>query len=76
MTTRFATVTTVRSTLARRRSARREQLKLEREIAAYSTPREREELMAILGRHTAEQIAPIERVLTAQAAARVATHSR
>jgi hypothetical protein len=63
MTTRFAAVTTVRSTLARRRSARREQLRLERELAAYSTPRERDELMAILARHTAEQIAPVERVL-------------
>lgn len=63
MTTMFSTVTTVRSTLARRRSAHREQLRLTRELAAYSTPREREELQAILGRHTDEEVAPVERLL-------------
>ena len=37
---------------------------LEREIAEYRTDSERQDLYAMLSRHTAVEIAPIERVLT------------
>jgi uncharacterized coiled-coil DUF342 family protein len=59
-----STVTTLRSTADRYRTERREQRQLEREIAEYRTASERSDLLAMLSRHTAEEIAPIERVLT------------
>jgi hypothetical protein len=60
------TLTTLRSTLADRRSAHRARTRLERELAGYDTPSARRELDAILARHTAEEIAPIEKILNRQ----------
>jgi uncharacterized coiled-coil DUF342 family protein len=59
-----STVTTLRTTADRYRAERREMKQLEREIAEYRTDSERQDLYAMLSRHTAEEIAPIERVLT------------
>ena len=55
---------TLRSTADRYRAERREQRELERELAEYRSDSERQELDAMLSRHTAEEIAPIERILT------------
>ncbi len=57
-------VTTLRSTRARQRAARSGQRRLEHDLAEYRSEAERLELYAILSRHTAEQAAPIERILT------------
>ena len=62
-----STVTTVRTTADRYRTSLREQRQLEREIAEYRTDSDRQDLYAMLSRHTAEEIAPIERILTRQA---------
>lgn len=61
-----STVTTLRSTADRYRAERRELRQLEREIAEYRTDSERQDLYAMLSRHTAEEIAPIERILNRQ----------
>ena len=58
-----STITTLRSSADRYRAERREQRKLEREIAEYRTNSERQDLYAMLSRHTAAEIAPIERIL-------------
>ena len=58
-----STITTLRSTADRYRTERREQRQLEREITEYRTDSERQDLYAMLSRHTAEEIAPIERIL-------------
>ena len=42
----------------------------QRELAGYDTPSARRELDAILARHTAEEIAPIERILSQQSVGR------
>jgi len=39
---------------------------LQRELAEYRSPAERHELDAIMARHTAEEIAPIERIILRQ----------
>jgi hypothetical protein len=65
----LTSVTTLRSALVERRTVRHEQLKLARELASYDTPSARRELDAILSRHTAEEIAPIEKILSRQSAA-------
>jgi hypothetical protein len=70
MSTAASTVTTLRSTLAHRRAVRREQLQLERELASYDTPADLRDLQAILERHTADEKAPIERILYSQSLAR------
>lgn len=57
---------TLRSTTARQRAARSEQRRLERELSHYRSSTERQDLYAILSRHTAEEIAPIERILNRQ----------
>ncbi len=59
-----STITTLRTTADRYRAERRELKQLEREIAEYRTDSERQDLYAMLSRHTAEEIAPIERILT------------
>ena len=64
MTAIRSTITTLRSTADRYRTERREQRQLVREIAEYRTDSERQDLYAMLSRHTAEEIAPIERILT------------
>lgn len=68
MNTVATTVTTLRTSLAQHRSERRDRLRLERELAGYDTPSDRVELYAILERHTADEIAPIEAILSRQAA--------
>ena len=65
-----STITTLRSTLAHRRSAHRARTQLQRDLAGYDTPSARRELDAILARHTAEEIAPIERILSQQSVGR------
>ena len=65
-----STVTTMRSALAHRRSTRRARIQLERELASYDTPSARHELDAILSRHSAADIAPIEHILTKQSVSR------
>jgi hypothetical protein len=57
-------VTTLRSSRARERVARSEQRRLERDLAEHRSEAERQELYAILSRHTARQATPIERILT------------
>jgi hypothetical protein len=66
MTAVRTTVTTMGEAFARRRAARAERRRLERELAEYRTPAERHELDAILARHTAEEIAPIESIIRRQ----------
>ncbi|MGZ4596683.1 MAG: hypothetical protein ACXV4A_00775 [Actinomycetes bacterium] len=66
-----STITTLRSSLAQRRSERREQQQLERELATYNTPADRLELDLLLERHTADETAQIKRILDRQAAARL-----
>ncbi len=65
-----STLTSVRSALAQRRATHRARVQLERELASYDTPSGRRELDAILARHTAAEIAPIERIITRQSLAR------
>ena len=66
MTAVRTTFTTMGEAVARRRATRAEQRRLERELAEYRSPAERHELDAILARHTAEEIAPIERIVLRQ----------
>ena len=60
----FVTVTALRSTLSHRRALRADRLRLERDLAGYRTPAERNELAAIMSRYTAEEIRPLERILS------------
>ena len=60
------TISTLRNQLAERRVIRQRNKRLEEELASYSTPAERLELDAILSRHTAEEIAELETVLSRQ----------
>jgi hypothetical protein len=62
-----STATSLRSTAARHRDERRDQRKLERDLAEYKCGPARQDLDAMLSRHTAEEIAPIERILNRQA---------
>ena len=70
------TLTNLHSTLAHRRSARRQHLQLQRDLAVYDTPAARTDLNATLARHTPEQSEPVQRILTNQAYARKGTRSR
>ncbi len=67
MSTLRSAVITLRSTTARQRAERAQRRRLETELAGYRSTAERQDLYAILSRHTAEQIAPIERILNRQA---------
>jgi hypothetical protein len=62
-----STAISLRSIAARRRDERRDQRKLEQELAEYKCGSARQDLYAMLSRHTAEEIAPIERILNRQA---------
>jgi hypothetical protein len=64
----FTTVTSLRTSLARRRVARAKNRRLERELASYRTPAERLELDLMLGRHSAEETAEIDAILIKQTA--------
>jgi hypothetical protein len=61
-----STITTLRTAADRNRAERREQRQLERELAEYRSDSDRQDLYAMLSRHTAEEIAPIERILNRQ----------
>ena len=61
-----STVIELRATAARRRAVRASHRQLERELAEYRSPAERHELDAILSRHTAEEIAPVEAIVARQ----------
>jgi hypothetical protein len=67
MTAIRSTFATLRSAADRHRTERRELRQLERDLADYRTDSERLDLYAMLSRHTAEEVAPIERILTRQA---------
>ena len=56
-------LSTMHSTLLRRRQERQERRRLERELSCFDTPSGRSELEAILERHTAREIAPIQPIL-------------
>jgi len=62
----FATVSSLRSSLAHRRAAGAERRRLAREVACYQTPAERLELDLVLGRHSAEETAEIDAILSRQ----------
>jgi len=62
--TPITSMTALRSTLAHRRELRADRLRLERDLAGYRTPAERSELAAIMSRYTAEEIRPLERILS------------
>ncbi len=64
MTSKTLSLPAVREAIAARRAARTEQRRLERELASYRTPAERSELAAILSRHTADEVRPLERLLS------------
>ena len=57
------TLTALHSTLAHRRSARRQHQQLQRELSTYDTPSARADLTATLARHTPEQSEPVLRIL-------------
>ena len=63
-----STVTTLRTAADRYRAERREQRQLERDLAEYRSDSDSQDLYAMLSRHTAEEIAPIERILSRQTA--------
>jgi hypothetical protein len=63
-------INNLRTQLAERKIVRQRSRKLAAELASYSTPAERQELDAILGRHTDDEIAELEAVLNQQAATR------
>ena len=63
-----STLTSMRTSLAERATARARRRQLARELAAYRTPAERLELDSILGRHSAEETAEIEAILDQQKA--------
>ncbi len=67
----FATVTSLRSSLAERRAARAERQRLGRELAAYSSDADRLELDLILGRYSDAETAEIQEILSHQAAYRL-----
>jgi hypothetical protein len=63
----FTTITSLRSLLAQRRAAGAERRRLARELACYRTPAERLELDLALGRHSAEETAEVDAILTRHA---------
>ena len=62
----FTTMTSLRSSLTRRRAAGAARRRLARELSCYRTPAERLELDLILGRHSAEETAEIDAILNRQ----------
>ena len=64
----FTTITSLRSSLIQRRAAGAARRRLARELACYRTPAERLELDLILGRHSAEETAEVDAILSRQTA--------
>jgi hypothetical protein len=63
----FTTVTSLRTSVAQRRADRTRRRRIAHELASYRTPAERLELDLILGRHSAEETAEIDGILSRQA---------
>jgi hypothetical protein len=74
MSTIRTAVITLRSTTARQRAARSERRHLAHALAEYRTEAERQDLYAILSRHTPEQAAPITRILDRQSRSAALVH--
>jgi hypothetical protein len=68
MSTARTTISTMLDTLAARREARQIRMRLERELASYTSPAERAELDAIISRHSADETRYLQDVLARQAA--------
>ncbi len=62
------TISALRDTFTERRAQRLERARIQRELAAYTSPADRAELGAILSRHTAEETRELQAMLAAQAA--------
>jgi hypothetical protein len=60
-------ISNLRTLLAERKIVRQRSRRLAEELASYSTPAERQELDAILSRHTEDEIAELESMLNNQA---------
>ncbi len=67
MTALRSAVTTLRTSSARHRAQRSARRRLEHDLAQYRTPAERQDLYAVLARHSVEQVAPVDRILVRQA---------
>jgi hypothetical protein len=64
----FTTITSLHSSLIQRRAAAAARRHLARELACYRTPAERLELDLVLGRHSAEETAEVDAILSRQSA--------
>lgn len=62
----------LRESLAARRDRRAARLRLERDLATYSTPAERQEIAAIVARYDGAETSEVESILARQATPRVA----
>ncbi len=62
----FTTITSLRSSLTQRRAADAARRRLAHELSCYRTPAERLELDLILGRHSAEETAEVDAILSRQ----------
>jgi hypothetical protein len=62
----FTTVTSLSSSLTQRRAAAAARRRLAHELSCYRTPAERLELDLILGRHSAEETAEVDAILSRQ----------
>jgi hypothetical protein len=56
-------LTLLRASIARRRSARADRVRLEHELASYRTPAERRDLMAMMERHKPSEVETIDYIL-------------
>lgn len=61
----------LRTTLADHRTARRNRRRLERELATFTTPKQRWELEAIMSRYSSTETREIREILDAQDRSRV-----
>jgi hypothetical protein len=76
VTPRTSPFTALRSTLAARRGAREDRIRLEQELASYDTASARAELDAILGRYTDDETREVQEILSRQSSARLADAGR
>jgi hypothetical protein len=67
MTRHDLSVKSLRSSLASRRAARTERRTLERQLASYTSESDRNELDAILSRHSAEETGELRSIINRQA---------
>jgi hypothetical protein len=65
--TTLESIASLRTQLAERRMIRQRNKRIEEELASYTSPADRLELDAILSRHTAEEIAELESMLSRSA---------